>query len=439
MLKTGGALGAAGLLFAVTEGKSQRITPLAKKAAETPQAPVAEQIRAFERKIGDRALTFEEAQGYIPLLAQHFVDYTQTSTPAAYFSDHTFILRDHKIDKSEADGLRNRNLHPGNVKIIRQLLEDYSGMNLPDEQARRLLRYDNSGIDGDRVFLNLEKLNNAPSSVQLSGAERSDETKTTSIPIFQYGGFARRVECSKPTPVVQFRSAVYTELARLDNNGEKLPIDSLLLSAHFNVEHEYDKKYEIEETYPHIRGIKEHFQATFVDFEGSTGEIPEQYLNEMTAGYLTTKISAASELPYATFLVHPVELYNFAKILDQSGIGDVELYDMYRNSKLEEFLLQVARGATNVILPTDEKKMEFATEMFLYNPAASGGLPPLRWDLMQHYYYGLDTAVSSLHLDPPDRLNFPMYALSSEALPYWRDEATISCANVDKAVPFGRR
>lgn len=400
---------------------------------------IVSDIRGFEAGIGNNPLTFNQALGYLPLLAEHFVKVTGSPTQADTLASNMVIVRRGYDSQEEGDeeytSVEIGEKSPFDVNVVKYLQEDFPDIYIPEYQARLLVGYLRDSnqylatpaawLSGDKTFLVLDRINDSQAYTQNflyeSFAPGPIEFR---IPFWQFSGFGSKVECKPPTSAVKFRCVAEHEMAHADNP----PKGILHLSREFMDAYNRVRTRDSAKNTPYPAGQNNHFWVIFTSESGSTILNYELYLEEFGADYNVARISDISGLPYILKYAQPYEFGNFARILGQSGISDNDFFSLYRNHLLEELCLKVAKGAKGISFEDETQALAFSMDRLLFGVAraAGGRYKPFIWKDFDPFYQGMDLRIYD-HVDPRS-LGVPQFFASRVSIPYHIANATLSCA-----------
>ena len=367
----------------------------------TEQSPdAAEGIRAFETQIGNNPLTFEQVKNYIPTITALVRKETRSSKTVEELSKGIFIVRGFKKDDSQlANDLSSAMLGSGDPfahPTIQQFMKDYPDVRLQRDLAQRIRLESILNVgwvdDDENIYLSLNNVNGENESIKLGEGLPSE---------VQYQGYGQVVNCDKPVPIVRVRSVITHELMHRSAKQDWQLLETEILSV-------YNRILKIPEDKV-IGGFKKNFILRFLVIQGNSEKgIPERLgekltnnFNEFVTDYLASQIAIKNDLPFTLAYGRPIDLVNFRNVLSQAGISYSELYDLYRNARIKEFLLRMAESAQGINFDSEDQKIYFAMDRFNpwnYTPHWGQKIakfaPPI-----QPYYPGVDTELYA-YIDP---------------------------------------
>lgn len=348
-------------------------------------------IRHFEKELGDRPLTFEQAKAYVPIVTDLFVKSVPTDLAVKEIKQSTFILQDKFDFEEDQDGDHPVTFPTGEVlnsRTIEQLLIDYPRINItysvaqgiledvyekketlafvsrPLPEVYKICSYDCGPVEPEyprQIFLFLNRINTAD-AYQLPRFEEQTA-------LLQFDDFDHQVDCRMQQPAVGFRTTLLHELVHFDTD----PID----------------------------------QGIWYGGQGVSGFSvmamfsPNAYaLEEFVADYFPARISAFNDLPFRTGYSHePHDFVNFQRILDQSGISDGELYRLHKSSGLLPFLDTVASGAKHPPFKSQKEFFRLSNDLFdMLTGEGTESFSP-NWEALQPYFPAVD-ANEYQYFDP---------------------------------------
>lgn len=388
--------------------------------ARPPEEPSPiEQIRLFEQQVGDRVLTDEELDVFLPMVARLFTTSLPTSLRVPNITRNTFLVRrDFNTPREEQNAYMQAflgNLPVDNNPTIQRLRSDYPNEFFSDSDARGTLFAMTQGAlawaTDTRVMLVSERVNSNKEVLQRDFPDGS----TQDIPTWQYEDFGYSLFCSKPSAAARVRSIYLHELTHYSSDRGQRPISDRFLATYQDAVNTLERR---NNKVVFKNGKKRGF-AIIMEYEGKeVTSLQNVELNELVTEYIATKINIMHNLPY-THGYHgkhmPAEFANFESVLNSANISFKELVDMYQGSKLEEFLIKLATGAQNIQFANETEKLRFGIEHFLYFNMTNGKIP---WNKVVKYYPGVNTTkyeyVDSskfrkdpgIHWDDPE-LNIP--------------------------------
>ena len=334
-LLQGAAAGGAGLAAAVLVGCN---------GENIQSRDVAQQIKAFEEELGDRYLTFEEAKGFMPLVAQLFSENTGSWQNPEDITNHTFLIW------KKPPFIKNADIKSTDISEVFtsdwfwQLKNDYPNLVLSEETVRDILtvfwyRSIPAWIQENNIFI-----------LNYRHREELAKALTNGFSPQQYQTMAPKVRCFPTTPAIWLRSSLLHEMSHRDTIREPKPLEPEVLEP-------FEKQLERTEdliTY----GEKHGFWIDLISEKGT--KIPFRGFEEFFAMYMEVKISVNSGLTYSIGPgPTPIDIYNFGLILQQAKISDDELLTLHREANIKEFLLRIGRAAKNRDINSERNALDF--------------------------------------------------------------------------------
>lgn len=394
------------------EGESTVAAP--DKSVDLEDIDVLEEIKKFEAQVGDDTLSLHQVKNYyLPLVAEYFrrqinVPAIGTKRTTEEILRDTFIVRRDFTSEQEAIEEFMRTLKGKSEDVltsppVRLLGLDYPKLAISSEMARRVVFIMANGalawVDDGKIFLVFDRFNNTKISVRYKRFDDSEEE----YPVYQFQGLDYRVQCEPPKPVVKLRSVFLHELVHWesDRDWQDLPKDVVVAyQKASNMPLDYrGESYEVPPDYQvsFKSGRNKNFMASF-DYATRDGLTTESGLNEFVTDYLAARMSIYDRLPY-TLGYHgkhsPGDFKNFEVVLNNARINNPDLYKLYRESQLREFLVRVAKGAKEVTFKSEEEMLEFTARLFLNDSRLK-----TYWKYFQPYFYGINTTEYRYYVDP---------------------------------------
>lgn len=401
-----GYLGAAfgGLLVGEVIGEiieSEMVKKTGQATSIRQSLDIGESIRDFESQVGSYPLTFNQLNDYIPNIAELVRRESKSPKTIEELSKGIFIVRNPQADPAQlAQDLSSAmfgNEDPFANPTIQQFTKDYPDVKLQKEVARSYILGSilNAGwVDADNgnIYLSLNNIN---------GVYRNTTSQDGLPPRLQYQGWGQIVTCSEPAPIVTVRSVLTHELIHRESRQEWQPLEEEVLSAYKDI-----LKIPKEGV---MLVLKRNFMLRFLTIGGGcTSPIPkgpyeyvQNHLNEFVTDYLASQIALKYELPFTLAYGYPIDLVNFRGVLSQGGISYAELYDLYRNAKIKEFLVKLADAAQGIDFESEGQKIKFALERFnLWSWTPNWSLKVAKFaPPIQPYFPGVDTELY-VYTDP---------------------------------------
>lgn len=401
---------------------------------------ITAEIKKFETNIGSRPLTFEEAKGYIPLLATFFSKGTQSSRPPQYFVDRTFIIKygyqDNQEEDRELDLLLKPNSDVFQNSVVKTLLNAYPNLDLSTATARRIAFNAASRpffgkalgfvSEEQQVFLTL---NTVPAESVTKGYFEGSDNRMIEmeIPVWQYSGLGISVDCQTPTAVADFRSVCLHEFTHLDEDQKKVALEQDVIDSYNNTDPDINLISDPEDRKRYSLGWATNFIAEFSTKDIVSGWPKINFLNEFSTDYLMVRLNTRAGLSYRPVYGMPYELANFAAILQQSEISDTNLHALKQSSSLREFLLKVGSSARNIELRDSQDALNFSVLRFLHFKPEGMDLYPsfFNWKQFEPYFSGIDTRI--YQFVDPRRLTFPMFFGTKDGGKFYQAHVSLSC------------
>ncbi|MDP2693020.1 MAG: hypothetical protein Q8O88_05265 [bacterium] len=346
-------------------------------------------LKEFESGVGDRPLTFEQMQKYLPLVARLFISESHSKRKLQDILNNTYIVRrdfsDEEESKKEFISAFLGSPIIESSSVINQLQLDYPNLKLSEKTAKGIVIRMGLGAvawvdaENDKIFIVLDRINNGDTSFKVKVSEDIQYDS----PLWQFNGFGNVVACERPIPAVNIRSVYLHELVHYDAEREWRKLEGVFV-------HAYEQAYNSDRGSANKASFTSGQKSNFIiDISsGQQSEHIETGFDELVTEYLATKMSIKHGLSY-THGYHgkhtPYELANLEEILKQANITDDELFESHRLSKIEEFLEKVAKGAKNINFVSREQMLIFGIRRFLI----WSSLPNL-WGDLKKYYPGVD-------------------------------------------------
>lgn len=302
---------------------------------------VVTKILEFEKQLGDRELTFEQAQSLVRLACEFRRLSEGKKDQGQDIANRVYIVRD-----------------KGNQSII-QLKKDYPNLNITDEEAQDII--DQSGRVGGwsrngKIFTQLDtnKFKDQYSTVQFINGQPNNGY------FLDFRGSTHQVECHQARPSVILFSQTMHEIEHDQMGDRSWPeVDKALLDAYLR--QGYPNFPANGETLVEILTLNFKIKVVLKDAAGNF-KTPIVYdsLHEFLIDYSSTRRIAGAGLPYTLFAGLSPALYaNFAEVLSTSQINFNDLQQMLKSKNgLKEFYLKVAKGADQGNL-TEQQMLDF--------------------------------------------------------------------------------
>lgn len=340
----------------------QRKSPAVMRsvAEQKPQGEtleeIAEKIRRFEANIGERSPTKEEAQAYVPLVAELFVKSTQSRFTAKELTDSTYIVRGEPRKVSDTLVINLGDVpDPYSYAGVKRFQEDYPDVNVDQNLAQVIANMTSDGGVGAWYWNN--------KTFFILGDTQAPEV--AGLYDMQYKGKGRVVDCEYPTPITSSRSRLLHEYTHADADRGWVPMEPEVFDMYI----ERTRKYWESQGTPlePITAYKNAFMMVYdFPFPGTDTKwrLDRTGLGEFATDYLSTRISVDNNLSYDIGYGSPDSHSHFETVLQQARITTQELRTMYRNYQLKEFLLKAAEGALNISFESEADKLRFMLDKF---------------------------------------------------------------------------
>lgn len=308
-----GLVAASNLLFGQTDSQPQKL----------PSRRVREgKEEAAEQKPEIESLTFERAKELVPSIANLFISSINSQQTSQDIVDHSFIVRESESWK-EILNIPDESIHE--LPAIQNLGRDYPELVLDSELARDLagmypfIGFVSAPDSGRNIFINLIMFSSHNLPTHFKGIE--------------YDAISGEVKCNTIDAETAFRSVLLHEMTHRESR-ETLILESDVAAAYKKL---YGDKIKLTEK----RGF------ALLGKEGDKGGKDRRLpgFDELVAEYISARICTRNGLEYSSTYARPVDLYNFQLMLKKAKISDQELLDMYRDSKLREFLVRIGFAA----------------------------------------------------------------------------------------------
>lgn len=304
------------------------------------------EIRDFETGIGERPLTFPEAQAYIPLVTALYAETIHPDGSAVPDNDAIYLVR--APEENPMQDVLNGGyvrLRDGGIihsRTIEEFVAAYPDVPLSSQAAQVLLTmsYFLPSAEGvtrtDGIFLFLDTLND-PAFAQIQPA---------------YTGRHPQAACRESTPAIRFRSALLHELGHAENTKLK----------------KHGRKHGfMDDRYPQTTPI-------------------EEFVIDYTQGTINT----SAGLSYTTsYKYTPRDFANFEQMLHSSHLSLSRLTELRRNARLGTYLQLLNRGAGTPVMTNDTDTL-LQTDVVTALTARNDRYPD--WQILAHYYPDIDTS-----------------------------------------------
>lgn len=333
-------------------------------------------MKRYEDQIGNRSITFTEASNYVSIVAHFVKEATGFPDKATDLLNRTYII----------EGSRREELNiPKDIPAlerpaIAKLKENYPHFYLTEEIARNVFSgFHQEGIAQGGliphigIFLFLDNINNWT-------------TRSTRV---QFMGDENNLTCAVTSPIAYFRYVLLHEMFHeisLPHKFTPLEQDMVVFGYDMLADRGIFPERSDSVAFGTLGfGLIARIRPANSDF---IAEVALREFNEFATDYLALRLMnkwglSYPEGPYSS----PHDMFNFQRILQQSGISDDELLNHYHNGELRKFILRVGRGAQH---PTLDPSADFETEdellsYFLRRLAGMKTDTP-RWKELQLYF-----------------------------------------------------
>lgn len=407
-------------IFAVTGGVGATAAYLYKKYEQDPTI----QINNFDNRIGNKPLSLEDAQVYLPSVARLYVDEAESPLTPDFIIQNTFFVRRTLTPEEQAAGVIEKIYDnpkvAQSISVVKQLREDYPKLDVTDELAKMVVHSVESGVYGlvrsRRIFIFLNYINQ-------SRPYEEHPISGEAIPFWQYKGWGSQVSCVRRVPVVVCRSTLLHEIGHLDGGSEAdKPLEQEVVDAYKRV----DPFETLTLNNRQVTGKKGGFNIRWLDRDRDF-TLGENALDEIVTDYKMARISTSKDLNYETAYIVPFELANLDAVLRQANIHS-QIFEIHRQSDIKSFLMAIGNEAKNIELPTEEDKLDFSVARFLQLRLNGPINRPVIWTELAPYFEGMD--LSLYQYVNPKRLMFPMFYTSRDAPEYDYTRLNVSCVGV---------
>lgn len=366
------------------------IQPVIEELAQNPTTEnVLVEIRQFEESKERGPLSYEEAKEYIPLLARLVTNSYSLLRDWQDIVNHSHVVSygceltpEERRLFDNAVAAQDRNIEGINSCTTASLLQNYPTQDITEDLSvavdfsrHAFVSLVGQLIDGHIVIL-LERANDPNFELARRG--------NSSDKLFQYVESEGSFKNEEFSSVTEFRSVFFHEAIHMTSEVETT-LDPLLVSRLkiYLQENSAGQQYEFNKLDSEkVSGFSVPW-LSYQNEDGNTTYLSVSKLNEFVTDYLATRISVKNGLPYTSLYgFKPEEFIDFKEILSQAGISDEDLFTLYRDAKLVEFLSILADGASNTSFSKDTDKLDFAISLFMG--------AELNWDEISNYYSGIE-------------------------------------------------
>lgn len=326
-------------------------------------------IRQVVENAGKQVVDFGSALRIAPLISALFAQSTNSAESPNSIANQIFVVRGNfPVNRNNTVdmNLEQKLQLPG----VQQLIRDYPHVAFPPITISKLIDFFGRGsvhgfVDAEaNIFLNLPAINANEPNLSRPWSEYLGD--------LMYDRIGGAVRCIPATPMVDF---VFTQLHELSHR-QAVGVGSILLDK--------DVEQMITRKWPRVQPIGRNGFDVY-----AIGGFKIVVLDELVADYIAAKISTVNDLWYKPSIgSFPVDLYNFEKILQSSGISDGEFVSMHREGRLRDFLIKIG-SSINRERDSDhnlDKGLEVASRI---SPPLTF-LPMHKWEELQAYYPDLD-------------------------------------------------
>lgn len=383
IVKTGLIVGGAAVALSISPSEqSPEVIP--QPEFVLPLEEAIGRMKSFEKEVGNRLLTFEEARDYLPLLGDFFIGELNglgvgtKLTPSA-INGKSYIIRQGFSSPQEAKREYIKSLSPSDKDVldsppIKALMQDYPNLPMDAKYARYLIRRISEGVLGIQdekmgIFLVLDQVNS---------------------PQIQYEGFGNSARPCTNSPAVNLRSIYLHEVGHKDSETMWQAVPEELKKAYANADNT---------TIPFKEAIMTNFSMDLLykDKVGDSEMRFERGFHEFALDYFTSNLSVAIGLPY-TLAYHtkygPKDLANYKVLLGNAGITNVEAYKMYRQTELVDFLLKIAKGTKGTQFKDEQEMLNFGVKHLLFQSHK-----PINWEDMAGFYPGVESVSNQREMN----------------------------------------
>lgn len=354
-----------------------------ERQAPTELEQVISQLRNAERDIGNRALTFEEAQALSLPIAKLLVLANGLDIDPQHLVNRTFIVESNWRDEEavDSDTVSSFERYP-----IVQFQERYPGFPMTQQNADYIMtRVRRTQFGYQRPihgsFISLGVVNDAqPPRLRFQGE------------------FDVNLRCEEYTPFHTYISVLMHEMFHDVSSDTRLKepepniAESALRVFRINLSTEIDgddTTISIGQDALKVLIRRQEFkegneEVTVYDYAG---------FNEFVTDYLAAKTLMRANLPYMRgAYASPRDISNFNKVLVQAGISDGQLLNHYRETQLRTLLLRLGSAAENITFRDEEQIIRFMYGFTLFMYSNNRGIPtaPLPWRQLAQFYPGLE-------------------------------------------------
>lgn len=366
------------------------------KPKEPTLDEIVARVRRFEAAEGNRVLTNDEAKEYVPLIANLFVKTSQSPRKPSELADHTYTVRGEPRVFDNVIRLTIGDIDdPESTQAVKRFREDHPTVEMTKDLAQ-VIAHMSSGYRAGAWYWNNK-------TFFILGD--TDPSEIAGIWSMQYKGKGHVVECGYPAPVTVSRSRLLHEYTHADGYRGWFELEPEILDVYL----EGAKKFWEKEGHPmgEVKGYKNNFMVYYSvkDPDDPVERVVARTgLNEFVTDYLASRVSITHGLPYTIGYGNPDFFADFETVLQQSKISTEQLWLMYRNSQLEEFLLKIANGAYNANFESDADRLRWVYDRFdLFSPTPFFGVKSL-WessypDIIGSHYVYIDSSVYNLDVN----------------------------------------
>lgn len=320
------------------------------------QVDPVEEIKRFVEAKGTEEITFDEATGLIPHLANFFAENTNSRYTPEEMVKRTFIIRDSLREYDQFpyvmsdEGVKNFD-----SPVFARLKADYPDL-VPNELVKnatvtiladQLVDYYTIGFSiDDLVFIFLDRVN---------GHMPDGENKTIQFKSFE------DIDCEKASPANTFNHVALHELGHLDHDYPEGAVMSQELESNEDILLDNKKSSNKLVQDSEVNG----FQID-IDNKGYRNDYFATALDENGVEIAVAKMVLDNDLFFTTtgFYNSPRELSNFNAILEQAGISADDMLSFHRASDLKGFIFKVIDSIPGKNFSSDDEKFRFGLKLF---------------------------------------------------------------------------
>ena len=339
-------------------------------------------VRWFEVEAGYNPLTFEQAESYVLILADHYahmmtkITETENRDPTDIAKDIYFFRfpSEYKLEEAKGDAYQ---------AYLSQLSKDYPTLKLNSRDFDTFKSYAPLAFawvdESNQVFIPLERINDA------LGDQKGNFR-------MKFLGDSRPVKCErKISPAERLRAIIIHELVHRESLQGWHSADPELSVAVMTAANLRTDKYN--------SVLVDNFMVKILSHDGDERkDWVKSDLNEFVTEYFTTVVANEAGLWYeASNYGLPNDFNNFSRVLRQAEISYKDLYKWYKNGDLTSFYKKLASGARGITFSSDEEKVKFGLELLPPWSAPTDWSSVKEYPLpVQEFYPGVDRRLPEL-------------------------------------------